>query len=168
MGVGVGWQIEEYAASGVPFERRWARLDDTLRACRALWRDVPASFASETVGFERTYCTPLPAQRRIPIWFGARGTEALARRIAELGDGWIPLANFPPEELRRGIDLIRAACAKVGRDPAEIGVRFGLKLARRDGGGVDWPRRDGAHRRARGRGHHDVLGHRGARAWFAR
>ena len=37
LGVGLGWQREEYDAVGVPWERRWARHDDTIRACRALW-----------------------------------------------------------------------------------------------------------------------------------
>ena len=46
-----GWQPEEFEGAGVPFRGRGARLDDTLRACRALWRDAPASFESATVRF---------------------------------------------------------------------------------------------------------------------
>ena len=38
LGVGTGWQREEYQALGLPFEARGARLDDTLRACRTLPR----------------------------------------------------------------------------------------------------------------------------------
>ena len=140
LGVGIGWQEEEYGASGVPFSRRWSRIEDTLRACRALWRDVPATFHSETVNFDDIYCTPLPAQSRIPIWFGAKATEAVARRIVELGDGWAPLATAAPDVIRDGLKVIRAACAEAGRDPAEIGVRCGLALSRDAAGKVDWPR----------------------------
>ena len=39
LGVGVGWQREEYDVAGVPWAERWSRLDDGLRACRALWAD---------------------------------------------------------------------------------------------------------------------------------
>jgi alkanesulfonate monooxygenase SsuD/methylene tetrahydromethanopterin reductase-like flavin-dependent oxidoreductase (luciferase family) len=46
IGVGTGWHQPEYAAMGVPMEKLPQRLDDTLRACRALWRDQPASFTS--------------------------------------------------------------------------------------------------------------------------
>ena len=52
LGVGLGWQREEFDASGVPFARRAARLDDQLRACRALWRGGAVSFRSETVSFD--------------------------------------------------------------------------------------------------------------------
>ena len=35
LGVGTGWQAEEFAGAGLPFEGRGSRMDDTLRACRA-------------------------------------------------------------------------------------------------------------------------------------
>ena len=45
LGVGVGWQAEEFAAAGVRFGLRTARMHDALRACRALWgafaRELP-------------------------------------------------------------------------------------------------------------------------------
>ena len=40
----VSWHREEYAALGVPFERRGELLDEHLAAWRALWRPGPASF----------------------------------------------------------------------------------------------------------------------------
>ena len=43
LGVGIGWQIEEYAAIGVPYERRGARLDEHLDALAALWGPGPAT-----------------------------------------------------------------------------------------------------------------------------
>src|SRR5262249_10547347 len=49
VGVGTGWQAEEYAAEGLDFARRWQLFDDGLRACRVLWRDAPAAFESPTV-----------------------------------------------------------------------------------------------------------------------
>src|SRR5262245_29859676 len=71
LGVGVGWQVEEYEAVGVPWEERWRRLEDGLRACRALWRDAPASFRSATVSFGELWCLPRPVQvGGVPLWFG--------------------------------------------------------------------------------------------------
>jgi alkanesulfonate monooxygenase SsuD/methylene tetrahydromethanopterin reductase-like flavin-dependent oxidoreductase (luciferase family) len=46
-GVSVSWMEPEYAALGVPFEERGARLDDVVAACRALWSSSPASFSSK-------------------------------------------------------------------------------------------------------------------------
>jgi probable F420-dependent oxidoreductase len=130
LGVGVGWQPEEFDAAGVPFDRRWSRLEDTLGACRALWADGPASFSSETVTLEGIWCRPQPVQSRLPVWFGANATERTARRIAELGDGWMPLAAASPEEIGAGVDRIADAYRAAGRDPAGLQVRTGLPLVR--------------------------------------
>lgn len=138
LGVGVGWQREEFDALGVPFERRWSRLDDTLRACRALWaQDGPVSFESPTVRFEGIWCSPRPVQPRLPVWFGARLTGALAVRIAELGDGWYPIGVTPPDELAAGTKRIGEAMALAGRDPSALGVRTALVVQRDDHGHFD-------------------------------
>ncbi len=130
LGVGIGWQREEYDAVGVPFEKRWDTLTDTLRACRALWRDVPASFGSPSVRFERVYSTPLPVQTPIPIWYGARMSPALARRIADLGEGWYPLASATAGEIHEGASLLREAFVAARRDPSTIRIRAGLPAQR--------------------------------------
>jgi alkanesulfonate monooxygenase SsuD/methylene tetrahydromethanopterin reductase-like flavin-dependent oxidoreductase (luciferase family) len=131
LGVGSGWQREEFEASDLPFVGRTQRMDDTVRACQALWRDCPATFSSETISFTDIYCEPSPIQPDgIPIWFGGPGNEATANRIAEMGVGWLPVAGTPDDELTEGIDLMRAAFAEAGRDPASAGVRVGLTAAR--------------------------------------
>src|SRR5690349_23959577 len=38
LGVGVGWQREEYEAVGLDFQDRGRLLDHTLEVCQALWR----------------------------------------------------------------------------------------------------------------------------------
>ena len=43
LGVGTGWQREEYDAEGLDFAARGQLLTDTIAACRALWRDTPAA-----------------------------------------------------------------------------------------------------------------------------
>jgi probable F420-dependent oxidoreductase len=123
LGLGVGWQEEEYAASNVPFAERWSRLDDALGACRALWRDAPASFASASVRFDELWSLPRPAQAGgPPIWLGVAPTPRNARRIAELADGWMPMTT-DLAELRAGVGALRAAFAAAGRDPAALRVR---------------------------------------------
>src|SRR5262245_18209787 len=99
LGVGTGWQREEYQASGIPFAGRMARMDYQLRGCRVLVPDAPASFASETVRFEGIWSNPKPLQSPLPLWFRIAPTEQNACRIAELGQGWLPI--YPePEYIR--------------------------------------------------------------------
>ena len=126
LGVGVGWQREEYQAQGLDFDARWGLLDDGLRACRKLWTEFPVSFGSRSVNLRGIYSTPLPAQNPLPLWFGVAATPRQARRIAELGQGWLPISQ-DPAELQRGIALIRSAFQAAGREPAELQVRAILK-----------------------------------------
>ena len=132
LGVGLGWQREEYAAAGVPWERRWGRHDDTIRACRTLWegRGQPVSFDSPTVSFEGIWCEPAPVQVRLPVWFGAKATPALAARLGEQGDGWLPLGRMRPDDVVAESAVLRDAFVAAGRDPGELGIRVGLPLAR--------------------------------------
>lgn len=136
LGVGTGWQREEFTDPGQPFPGRATRLDDTVRACQALWsQPPPVSFTSPTVAFDDLWCEPRPHQPGgIPIWFGGGPTDATARRIAALGAGWLPVGVMPFEELAGGIERIRAAYRDAGRDPADLGVRAGIPVATHDDG----------------------------------
>jgi len=81
LGVGTGWQREEYEAAGIDFAGRGGRLVDLLRACRALWTAAPASFDSPSVRFADLYSLPHPRQNGgVPIWFG------LAARLGADGE----------------------------------------------------------------------------------
>ena len=93
LGVGTGWQKQEYEASGLPFAGRSAVLFDQMRACRALWHERPASFRSPNVHFDNVWCVPgLPgdaAHSPLKLWFGVAPTAANARFFAEFpGSGW--------------------------------------------------------------------------------
>lgn len=140
LGVGVGWQREEFAGSGVAFAERWARLEDTLRACRALWRDVPASFDSPSVRFEGLRCEPRPVQRGgVPIWLGLAATAANLPRLVELADGWMPMESGPGA-LAADLARVHAALRAAGRDPAAFGVRAHAPLVPGAGGRPDLER----------------------------
>lgn len=134
LGVGTGWQREEYEASGIPFAGRMARMDDQLRACRVLWRDAPASFESETVRFANIWSYPKPLQSPLPLWFGIAPTEPNAQRIAELGQGWLPI--YPDTDyIRAGVGVLRRAFEQAQRDPAGLHVRA-LTPVRFDANGI--------------------------------
>ena len=66
-------------------------------------------------------CTPFPAARGIPLWYGVKPTERQAQRIAELGVGWIPISTSA-DYIRDGVAVIRRAFEKAGRDPAALEV----------------------------------------------
>jgi probable F420-dependent oxidoreductase len=137
LGLGTGWQREEFTDPGLPFIGRTARLEDAVRACRALWEtEPPVSSASDTVSFTDLWCEPRPVQARLPISFSGAANDATVRRVAELGDGWLPLA-IPLDEVTATIEQMRAAFRDRGRDPATLGVRQNLAVKTDDDRRVD-------------------------------
>jgi probable F420-dependent oxidoreductase len=130
LGVGVGWQREEYEAEGLDFARRGRLLTDTLAACRALWEHVPATFSSPTVSFTDVFLSPSPLQERLPVWFGGTLHDRMLRRVVELGDGWIPIMGSSLDDVRDGATRLRKAFAEAGRDPAAVQVQAPVPLVR--------------------------------------
>lgn len=121
LGVGTGWQREEFEASGVPFAGRGERMMDTLRACRALWTQAPASFDSPSVSFEDVWCLPQPVQAEgVPLWFGAALSEKTVDRMIELDAGWAPIVA-DESVLTEGIAKLRRARSAAGlAGPAQV------------------------------------------------
>jgi probable F420-dependent oxidoreductase len=129
LGVGVGWQREEFDAAGLDFDARAQRLDDTIAACRVLWRDSPAAFRSEHVTFEKIWCEPRPVQPGgIPVWFSGTLHKRNVERIVRWGDGWIPIMTATKSDLADGAVRLADAFAKAGRDARALKVRGSLEL----------------------------------------
>ena len=129
LGVGVGWQREEFDAAGVDFATRAQRLDDTIAACRALWTQSPASFSSPTVTFERIWCEPRPVQQGgVPVWFSGTLHARNLTRIVRWGDGWIPIMTATRTDLADGAKRLADAFARAGRDPRALRVRGSLEV----------------------------------------
>lgn len=137
LGVGTGWQREEFIDPAMGFVGRTARMDDLVAACRALWeQEPPVRFDSPSVSFDELWCEPRPAQDRIPVLFGGGPSDATLRRIVELGDGWLPL-GVPVDDVGAFVERLRAGYIDAGRDPARLDVRQALRVVTNDGGDVD-------------------------------
>jgi len=129
LGVGIGWNEQEYDAVGVPFAGRGARLEEVIAAMRALWRDDEASFEGEHVRFEPVFSSPKPTNRAVPVVIGGK-TPTAARRAGRIGDGFIPFER-DLDQLATLLDVMRTAATEAGRDPDSIEVSC-LGSVRRD------------------------------------
>jgi len=121
LGVGMGWQIEEYRAVNVPYKGKGVRLDETIDAMRACWAPNPVTYKGTTVSFERVNVDPKPAQPGgVPIIIGG-SSQAAATRAGIRGDGWFPYV-VSPADVAQGIETIRRTAEEAGRDPAAIEI----------------------------------------------
>jgi probable F420-dependent oxidoreductase len=137
---GVGWSRDEYASLNVDFSRRRQILRDNIATCRALWKEQPTTFRSETVSFEGLYSMPQPVQKRIPILLAMKANEKNAALVAELCDGWEtgPDDSKSVEKLKEGVETYRRAFAAAGRDPSALIVKSHLFPQRTEQDEVDW------------------------------
>jgi probable F420-dependent oxidoreductase len=141
LGVGTGWQREEYDAEGVAFDDRGQLLTDTIAACKALWRDTPARFESPTLSFVDIYCEPKPLQPGgVPLWIAGSLHARNLDRLVRFGDAWIPIMGATNDDIATGAKRIRAAWADAGRDPDQLQVQAPLRVAMGDDGRPDLAR----------------------------
>lgn len=156
IGMGVGWQRAEYEAAGIPFERRFGRLEETVAACRELWGAPPASFTGTGFGFDDFHCLPRPVQSRVPVIFGMAPSKRNFDRIARVGDGWTA-APADMGRLEESIALLRTCFEEHDRDPAEAEVQIMLPAIADGAGGVDFDAMTASAKEARELGVDTVL-----------
>ncbi len=123
LGAGIGWLQEEFAAMGVPFERRGIRFDDYMVAMKKVWSGEVVEHDSDFLTWRGFKSYPLPTQKSgqkpgVPIIMGGKAGK-IYERIAKHGDGWfIPSAE--PDELPAMLVELRAVCEAEGRNYTEI------------------------------------------------
>lgn len=122
VGLGIGWQPHEYAAAGVPFEHRGARMDEYLRCLVALWTQDPAEFEGRFYTVPRSRNGPLPVQRPHPPLLVGGSAPAALRRAGALAQGWIASSGQPLDGLEAAIGHVRDGALAAGRDPDGLKV----------------------------------------------
>ena len=118
-GVGIGWLAEEFAAVGVPWERRADRTREYLQAMKLLWTEDQPEFAGEFCRFPKVRMHPKPVQTpHPPIIFGGESNPAL-KRVGEVGDGWFGF-NTSPEEAQVRIGRIKQYAQAADRSAVKL------------------------------------------------
>ncbi len=140
LGVGVGWQREEYDAAGLSFEGRGRLLNQTLAVCQALWRRERADFDGDGLRFEGIHAMPKPLQPGgVPIWVSGTLNDRVIERLARFGDGWIPWGPIAGDPTT-GIVRVREALEAAGRDATGFQVQGRLPVVKGPDGSMDLDR----------------------------
>jgi F420-dependent oxidoreductase-like protein len=122
LGLGAAWYEPEHDGFGFEYpsvRERMARLEEAVQICRAMFRDEHPSFDGTYYRVTDARNVPRPVRPGgPPIMIGGSGERRTLRLVAQYAD----LCNVTggPETLTHKLDVLRAHCADVGRDPAEI------------------------------------------------
>lgn len=116
LGVGVGYQKEEFDAVGAPFGERGALTDEAIETLREIWAGGAITRKGRHFDAPGNESRPLPTPPP-PIWVGG-GSDAALARAARLGDGWAPYFLVPTND------------AQVRRSAVVDMEHFGEKAAR--------------------------------------
>lgn len=122
LGVGIAADVPniraEFAAAGVPFDKRVGRLLEGLRLCRALWSGEPVQWSGRWT-LDGATLGPTPHRPGgPPVWI-AGSLPASLERAGKYFDGWLPNA---PDAARWGEQWaqVQAIARAAGRDPGAL------------------------------------------------
>ena len=130
LGIGTGWHEDEHRRYGIelpPAPERVDRFEEAVEVISLLMRQDRTTFRGRYYQLDDARLHPRPVQQpRIPILIAAHRPRML-RITARYADQWDTFAVIPgaaTEGVESGIAeriaALDAACAAVGRDPAEI------------------------------------------------
>lgn len=115
-GVGVGWNREEMRNHGTDPAIRGEKMDEQLAALKEIWTTEQAEFHGKHINFDPIFAWPKPVQSpHPPIYIGGNSQPAM-NRLLHAGDGWMPLGNPTPEEIKR----VRGWLADNGRPDVPV------------------------------------------------
>jgi alkanesulfonate monooxygenase SsuD/methylene tetrahydromethanopterin reductase-like flavin-dependent oxidoreductase (luciferase family) len=132
LGIGAGWNREEYLAYAWPYpvaSVRIAQLGEAIALIRAMWTGAPAAFQGAYYQIADAYCEPRP-QPIPPVMVGGSGEKYLLRVVAQHADWW----NWTykgREAYARKREALQRHCREVGRDYDTIQhvIRVGILIA---------------------------------------
>ena len=125
LAIGAAWYEREHLGLGVPFPplgERFERLEEAIRICLQMWSDDDGPFEGEHYHLAETLGSPRPLGRERPRLIvcggGERKTLRLAARYADESN----VIARSSEEVARKLEVLRAHCLDVGRDPGEVAM----------------------------------------------
>ena len=123
LGVGLGGFRDEFER--VHPRRRDANrgrmIDEMLEAMELLLYRDQTSYRGQYYEFDEVTFYPKPVQKKVPIYFHVSKSEAIMRRIARWGDGWL-IVSTNPEEIRQTIDAMSPLLHEAGRSLPQIDI----------------------------------------------
>ena len=127
LGLGNGWDGNEFANLGLPFppaRKRQQALEEAITIMRGVWRDEPFTFEGQHFQCTGARVSPAPIQRpSLPIMIAGGGERVTLRQVARYADACNIFQVDPfgaglitPEVVAGKLSILAEHCAAVGRD----------------------------------------------------
>ncbi|HKQ66979.1 MAG TPA: LLM class flavin-dependent oxidoreductase [Methylomirabilota bacterium] len=121
LGVSLGGRPEEYAAVGVPMNRRVAVFRESIEVIRQLLAGMAVNHQGQFVRLEKATVRPAA---QVPLYVGGHAEGAL-RRAGAMADGWIMSPFGTVRDFPRLWGVVQDAARAAGRNPdALVAGRF--------------------------------------------
>lgn len=135
VGLGAGWDQQEYDAHGIHFGTAGERLDlldEYAAVLKALLGGGSVDHEGHHFNLDAAICNPAPLRTPMPLWIGGGGERRTLRIAAEHADGWnVPFIS--PDEYRHKNSVLDEHCAAVSRDPATVTRSVNVGIASDEG-----------------------------------
>jgi alkanesulfonate monooxygenase SsuD/methylene tetrahydromethanopterin reductase-like flavin-dependent oxidoreductase (luciferase family) len=136
LGLGAGWNQVEYEAFGFPYDHRVSRFEEAFFIIRTLIRQGAIDHAGRFYTMRDLELLPR-ARPDIPMMVGSNSPKMLRITMphVDMWNTWYSSFGNTPEGLGPLMAGVDAACADVGRDPAEVERTAAVYVQFEDGSG---------------------------------
>ena len=121
LGLGAGWNADEFAAFGIPYDRRVSRFEEAFAIVRRLLAGERVTLAGAFASVEDAVLLPPPA-RRVPLMIGSNGPRVLGIALPHVDawNTWYTDYGNTADGFAALNERISAAARDAGRPPEEI------------------------------------------------
>jgi alkanesulfonate monooxygenase SsuD/methylene tetrahydromethanopterin reductase-like flavin-dependent oxidoreductase (luciferase family) len=129
LGLGAGWQEDEYKQFGIQFEPRVSQFEEALTIIHGLLREGEADLQGKYYQANQAKNLPRgPRPHGAPILIGSSGKRMLSL-LARYADAWNTGWYGSTDGIAEKIAAVDAACEAAGRDPATVVKTVAISVA---------------------------------------
>jgi alkanesulfonate monooxygenase SsuD/methylene tetrahydromethanopterin reductase-like flavin-dependent oxidoreductase (luciferase family) len=122
VGIGAGWDEQEYHAYGYAYPdgpQRLRQLREAVQILLAMWTEQEAHFAGNSYQVRGAINQPKGVQQpHIPLLIGGGGEKVTLKLVAQYADACN--VGSDPDTVKQKLAVLQEHCEQVGRDYASI------------------------------------------------
>jgi probable F420-dependent oxidoreductase len=119
VGAAAGWYAREFDAVGIPFKQRGRIMDRNLDILVRLWTEEQVTAQVDGFNLRQAVMTPRPYQQPHPPILIGGYVDAVLRRAARRGDGWLTYF-YTADSFQRSWKKVLEYAREYGRDPSKL------------------------------------------------